>query len=131
MNTEQTRPHADTDVLLVDDDTDILTVTQLVLEGSGYSVQTATNGQEALVLLESGLRPSVILLDLMMPFADGWWFRDELSHRSEEPPIVVLSGAHLSDDQVQALHVRGYLRKPVNLSELLTTVGRFCHCVPR
>jgi two-component system response regulator MprA len=116
-----------TDVLLVDDDADILTVTQFVLEGSGYSVRTATNGREALALLDDGLRPSVVLLDLMMPLSDGWSFLGELARRPSEPPIVVLSGANLTDDQVRALHVRGYLRKPVDLSELLDTVEHFCH----
>jgi two-component system, chemotaxis family, chemotaxis protein CheY len=117
---------AETDVLLVDDDTDILTVTQVVLEGSGYSVRTATNGHEALALIDCGLKPSVILLDLMMPIATGWSFRDELARRSTEPPIVVLSGANLSEPQVQALHVCGCLRKPVDLFELLATVEHFC-----
>lgn len=115
-----------TDVLLVDDDADILSVTQLVLEGSGYSVQSATNGQEALALLDSGLRPAVVLLDLMMPIADGWSFLDTLARRSNETPVVVLSGAHLSPQQVDALHVRGYLKKPVDLADLLITVGQFC-----
>lgn len=131
MNIDRQEPALDgqADILVVDDDADILAVTQLVLEGSGYSVRTATNGQEALALLQCGLHVSVILLDLMMPVADGWWFRSEVAQRSRlaDVPIIVLSGARLSEDQVSTLHVRGYLKKPVDLAELLTTVAVFCH----
>jgi CheY-like chemotaxis protein len=121
------------DILVVDDDADILAVTRLVLEGSGYSVRTATNGQEALALLQQGLQVSVILLDLMMPVADGWWFRTEVERRSRfaAVPIVVLSGARLTEEQVKTLHVRGYLKKPVDLAELLTTVSHFVHPAAR
>lgn len=132
MTQEHSTEGVRADVLVVDDDADILAVTRMVLEGSGYSVRTATNGQEALALLQRGLDVSVILLDLMMPIADGWWFRSQIDRRSRfaDVPIVVLSGARLTEEQVETLHVRGYLRKPVDLTELLTTVDVFCHPAP-
>jgi two-component system chemotaxis response regulator CheY len=62
-------------ILLVDDQFDVQEVTRLVLESEGYRVVTANDGSEALRMLRDGLRPSVIVLDLMMPGMDGIAFR--------------------------------------------------------
>jgi two-component system response regulator MprA len=115
------------DVLAVDDDYDVLLALQDVLEMEGYRVIPARSGREALELLRRGLRPAVILLDLMMPEVSGWEFRaqqlqDEALARL---PVVVVSGQGLSMREVAALGVNDYLKKPVDLDELLTTVARY------
>ena len=119
-------------VLVVDDDPDIRDALCELLEDEGYRAVSASNGQEALAYLNSNEPPCVILLDLMMPVADGWWFRSEVAQRARfaDVPIVVLSGARLTEEQVNTLHVDGYLKKPVDLAELLTMVGRFCQPTP-
>ena len=62
-------------VLIVDDDPDIRDVLADTLESKGFDVVTAANGADALtVLCDTGVRPSVILLDLMMPVMDGYGF---------------------------------------------------------
>lgn len=119
-------PH---DVLAVDDDYDVLFALQDVLEMEGYRVIPARSGREALELLRRGLRPAVILLDLMMPEVSGWEFR---AQQAEDPelariPVVVVSGQGLSDKEVSTLGVDGYLKKPVDLDQLLTAVGRYAH----
>jgi CheY-like chemotaxis protein len=67
-------------VLIVDDDLDILGALADLLESEGYHVTTVTDGQAALSYLRRGLRPCVILLDLMMPGMNGWDFRAEQFH---------------------------------------------------
>ena len=62
---------SDTTLLLVDDDADVRDSLQALLEGDGFTVRTAGNGREALELLEGGLVPDLIVLDLSMPVMDG------------------------------------------------------------
>src|SRR4051812_35441721 len=62
-------------VLIVDDDAGFRGALRERLETEGYSVIEAVNGLAALRRLRGGLRPSVIVFDLMMPEMDGWDFR--------------------------------------------------------
>jgi two-component system response regulator MprA len=114
-------------LLVIDDDHDILLSLQDVLEAEGYRVITACSGREGLEYLRTGLRPDLILLDLMMPGVSGWAFR---SRQLADPelasiPVVVVSGQGLSAREVATLRVAGYLPKPVDLDVLLSTVERF------
>src|SRR3954469_4026788 len=109
-------------ILVVDDDDDIRDAVQDVLESEGYKTLGACNGQEALDLLRSERdRPSLILLDLMMPEMDGWEF---LSKVDAEPALrgmpVALMSAHPSiqkalDKGPSELSRRLLLPKPLNL----------------
>ena len=62
-------------ILVVDDDRDIRESLRELLAEAGYAVAVAENGRVALERLRAGLRPGVILLDLMMPIMDGMTFR--------------------------------------------------------
>ncbi|WP_164009624.1 response regulator [Pyxidicoccus trucidator] len=114
-------------VMAVDDDPDILLAFKDVLELEGYTVLLARGGREALELLRRGARPAVILLDLMMPDISGWDFRErQLADASiASLPVVVVSGQGVSARDVAALGVAGYLKKPVDLEQLLGTVERY------
>ncbi len=114
-------------VLLVDDDRDICETIQTILGLYGYRVVTAGDGAEALALLRRGVRPCLILLDLMMPRMNGTQFREE---QVRDPvfraiPVMVLTGDGRAEAKAAALGVQG-LRKPIALEVLLETVGRFC-----
>jgi CheY-like chemotaxis protein len=117
-------------VLVVDDDEDIRAAIAEVLTLKGYRVAGAADGKEALERLRAGVRPCVILLDLMMPVMDGRQFRDEQQRdpRFAHIPVVLFSGDTLLDQSVEALAPAGYLRKPLEMLELLATVAR--HCAP-
>jgi len=80
-------------VLLVEDEPAIALSLGDALREEGLAVATAQNGLEALQLLRNGLRPSVILLDLMMPVMDGASFREAQRRdpRLAAIPVVVLS----------------------------------------
>ncbi|NMO21259.1 response regulator [Pyxidicoccus fallax] len=114
-------------VMAVDDDLDILLAFKDVLEMEGYAVVLARGGREALELLRAGVRPAVILLDLMMPDINGWDFRErQVADASlASLPVVVVSGQGVSERDVARLGVDGYLKKPVDLDQLLRTVARY------
>jgi two-component system chemotaxis response regulator CheY len=109
-------------VLVVDDDPDILQTLGLCLTTEGYRVLMAANGKEALDLLQRE-RPSVILLDLMMPVMDGWQFVAELEHRGQrDVPLLILSADRSVQGHAQQLRASGHLAKPFDLDELLGKV---------
>ncbi|MEY4513337.1 MAG: response regulator [Pseudomonadota bacterium] len=109
-------------VLLVEDDLDIAEAILDVLMDEGYEVAHATNGREALELLHSQPRPSVILLDLMMPEMDGPEFRREqlLDPKLSSIPVVVLSADRLIAEKAHELGVWGYLTKPLQPDQLVS-----------
>ncbi|MCP3101197.1 response regulator [Myxococcus sp. K15C18031901] len=113
-------------VLVVDDDPDILLAFTDILELEGHEAVTARGARAAMALLEQGLRPSVILLDLVMPGMDGWALRDQLLADAElaSIPVVVVSGQGVSPREASSRRVSGALRKPVELEQLLGMVAR-------
>ncbi|MDC0718882.1 response regulator [Nannocystis bainbridge] len=114
-------------VLVVDDDLDVCETLQTVLEVSGYRVVAASNGREALMTLRSGVRPCLVLLDLMMPVMNGIEFRAEQrgDPKLAEVPVVVVSGDHGVAEKATAMGLEG-LSKPIDIDDLLQVVGRFC-----
>lgn len=115
-------------VLIVEDDTDLRETLSQILTDEGYRVWSAEHGRAALECLRDGSKTCLILLDLTMPVMNGWQFRAE---QREDPdlaqiPVVVISaGANLAD-QVIPLGIQDYIRKPIQLGQLLATVGRYC-----
>jgi CheY-like chemotaxis protein len=110
-------------VLIVDDDPDLLEVTAFVIEGEGLAVETASDGAEALARLGHGRRPTLVLLDLMMPVMNGW---ELLAAVAKDPslagiPIVVLTAG----DHTEVPGAREVLSKPMDLQELLRVVERY------
>jgi CheY-like chemotaxis protein len=116
-------------VMVVDDDPDIRTMMELVLEGSGYAVTSAGDGAEALHKLEDGMGlPCLILLDLRLPGMDGQQFREAqlADPRLARVPVTVVSGDGDIAARATALGTDHYLMKPVPLDALLEEVGRYC-----
>jgi two-component system response regulator MprA len=118
---------AEADVLVVEDDPDISSMLVEVLDLEGYRTATAANGREALNLLHAGLRPRLILLDLMMPELNGWQFRAAQLEdpRLAEIPVVVLSANVAAAQRGDGLAQVPGLRKPVDVAELVATVDRY------
>jgi CheY-like chemotaxis protein len=105
-------------VFVIDDEAAVRNVIVRMLRDSGFQVADASNGQDALALLQGGLTPAVILLDLWMPIMDGWEF---LERARPQAPVIVISGI---SDQVQPLPacVVKLLRKPIGLEELTRAI---------
>ena len=122
--TEEPRPS----VLVVDDDADFLEVMREVIEEEKFRVLTASNGEEALMILESGETPCLIILDLKMPGMDGSEFRRRqmLHPRMAKIPVVGFTGVANGEAEARRLALSSFLRKPVHLHHLLETVAHYC-----
>jgi CheY-like chemotaxis protein len=93
----------------------------------GYRVVGAANGREALDRLPSMPKPSLILLDLMMPVMNGWEFAEALQADVEFAaiPIVVLT-AFGRELEKHSISTQGVIAKPVDLDRLFRLVKGFC-----
>lgn len=112
-------------VLLVDDERSIRTICRVNLEGDGLAVNEAEDGAEALKEVRRE-RPSLVLLDVMMPGVDGWNVAEQLAadDATREIPVVFLSARASREDHVRAqeLGAVGYVVKPFDPLELAGTV---------
>jgi DNA-binding response OmpR family regulator/DNA-binding CsgD family transcriptional regulator len=115
-------------VLVVDDEADIRDLVRLNLELEGHEVELAGDGAMALAAVADGLRPDLVLLDLMMPRIDGW---EVLRRLKADPdpdvaatPIVLLTAKTGDLDRIRG-GIEGalrYLTKPFNVGVLLAAV---------
>ncbi|HEX2172583.1 MAG TPA: response regulator [Dehalococcoidia bacterium] len=120
---------ADCPVLVVDDDEAIRDLVTQILETEGYAVATATNGAEALDVIEDIRRthptcPALILLDMRMPVLDGWGVARTLKERGLRLPIVVMTAARDARVWAAEIGADSYLAKPFELDDLLLTVSQ-------
>jgi DNA-binding response OmpR family regulator len=109
-------------ILVVDDDLTLLRGMQYGLEGEGYQVVTAGDGQEALRLVYSE-RPDLIILDIMMPRLDGRQVCQRVREMSDVP-IIILTAKTEKKDIIKGLDLGAddYLVKPFDAEELLARV---------
>lgn len=116
-------------ILLVEDDQDIRDTLIELLEGEGYEVFFAENGQVGLDrLTEGAVLPNLILLDLMMPIKDGFQFcaEKDANPKIAHLPVVVMSAdGHVRENQ-QRVNALAYLKKPLDIYEIINTVEKYC-----
>jgi DNA-binding response OmpR family regulator len=100
-------------VLICEDEKAISKTMQLKLQKSGFEVEQAFNGEEALAILEKKDTFDIILLDLLMPKVDGFGVLEELKKRGNKIKIVVTSNLSQDEDRKRAaeLGAIGYLVK--------------------
>lgn len=123
-------------VLVIDDEPETLHMITAALESADITVLVATSGESALDLLENIL-PDLIIVDAVMPGIDGFetTVRIKRNPRFENIPVIFMTGLTESEHVVEAFEVGGvdYVRKPVNVNELLARVrvhmaqGRAAH----
>ena len=112
-----------TSILVVDDDPTIRATVAETLDLEGYAVKTASNGAEALTVLDSGL-PALVLLDMRMPVLDGWGFMRSVRERGLPLKVLVMTAAQDARRWAMEIGATGVLAKPFELDELLTAVQR-------
>ncbi len=114
-------------ILVVDDDLDVLEAMTIVLKSGGYAVTTAMDGRVAVDRLHQGLKPSLIVLDLMMLGMNGRQFMAELHKDASlaRIPVVIVSGGAYPAGEIDALGAVGYLKKPFDLSTIYSTVEKY------
>lgn len=114
-------------ILLIEDDKDIQASLLDLLEMEGYAVKAASDGRQALDLLQDCQQlPSLILLDLLMRGMDGKEFRTlQLQDpRLADIPVVIMSADGEPANHVADEGVTGYLRKPADVADILNVIAR-------
>jgi DNA-binding response OmpR family regulator len=99
------------------------TLAQIITDGltsSGFEVELASNGQQALEAFQSAT-PDICVLDIMMPLKDGYTLAEDIRKLNSGVPIIFLSAKSMPDDVIKGFKSGGndYLRKPFNMGELL------------
>jgi CheY-like chemotaxis protein len=119
-------------LMIVDDDDDLRDTLADIMSAQGYEVAAFADARAALVALEGGQMPFLILLDLMMPGMSGWEFRAaQLKNARLAPiPVVVVTAASTLIDGAPALGDIEILRKPFELDTLLALVARYAAAAP-
>jgi putative two-component system response regulator len=111
-------------VLVVDDEEFLRSIVRERLEIAGYSVEEASNGSEALSMLESSGPYNILLTDIRMPVMDGITLLGEWGKRSPGTAVIVMSANAELDTAVHALKMGAcdYITKPFNFDVLLITL---------
>lgn len=114
-------------ILIVDDDKFLLDMYAMKFEENGFDVETALSGVDALTLLESGKKPDLILLDVVMPGVDGLEVLTTIKQKklAEGATIVILSNLGQKEDVEKGLSLgaNGYIVKASTTpSEVVTRV---------
>jgi len=111
-----------TSVLVVDDEPQVVWLLQFSLEAEGYRTFAARDGIAALHEVREH-RPSLMLLDIMMPVLDGWSVLEQLQElpESERPRVVVVSARSSLRDRAKAaeLGADAFVVKPFAVDELI------------
>jgi DNA-binding response OmpR family regulator len=114
-------------ILVVDDNEDNANIIRDYLEARGYPITVAYNGDEAMAAFHS-VKPSIVLLDVMMPGRDGWQVCREMKSSPMGREIRVIMVTALQDwmDKRQALETGAddYVEKPFELAKLAAVVER-------
>jgi two-component system OmpR family response regulator len=109
-------------VLVIDDDVNICELIRLYLEKEGYQVLTVYNGKKAIEVF-SDFAPNIVILDIMLPGADGWQVCREI-RKVSNIPIIMLSAKGETFDKVLGLELGAddYIVKPFEPKELVARI---------
>lgn len=115
--------------LLVEDNADVAYLLRYMLQRDGFAVKTQTNGRDAQRYIAESPPPDVVLLDLMLPYIDGFellaGIRESSSWR--DVPVIVVSGKVTERDIVRAIELgaNDYVTKPYKPLELSARISRW------
>lgn len=120
-------------VVVVDDEEDSLEVARYILDFYGAEVHTATNGHQALALIQQ-LQPNFVISDLSMPVMDGWEMLSKLKSeiRTYEIPVIALTAHAMVGDRERAIAAgfHNYLTKPLTADTFIHDLVRLLMDIP-
>jgi CheY-like chemotaxis protein len=112
-------------ILVVEDEKIMLETLRDYLESEGFSVRIASNGKQALEVINEEEMPSLILLDMKMPVMDGWEFIKVLRQTYTNPaPVIVMTAAVDAQQRANDIQALDYIEKPLSLDELLFKIKK-------
>ncbi len=116
-------------ILVVDDDNLTVEILKFYLEREGYGVERAKDGREFQEMLATMPPPKLILLDIIMPYVDGFQLIKEIREKPEwsEVPVLMLTSKENEEDIIRALDAgaNDYIKKPFQPNELMARLRRF------
>ncbi len=109
-------------ILVIDDDRNILAIIELYLKKAGYQVYTCADGTSAMAAFHE-TKPSLVVLDIMLPGRDGWAVLHDIRMESETP-VIMLTAKGDTGDRVQGLELGAddYIAKPFDAKELIARI---------
>jgi two-component system response regulator VicR len=115
-------------VLCIEDEPEMIDLIRLILERKGFEVSGAGGGEEGIYKIKKE-KPDLVLLDLMMPFVDGWEVYQQMKadETTKHIPVIVITAKAQSIDKVLGLHIAkvdDYIAKPFSPKELMNSVER-------
>ena len=115
-------------VLIADDEKAICDAFGDLLTADGHAAITASNGDDALKMVDAE-HPDVVFLDIRMPGRNGLDVLKELSQSHPKLPVILMTAYGTVDTAVQAMHYKAfeYLGKPVELAKIRKTISRALH----
>ena len=105
-------------ILVIDDDRNILAIIELYLKKAGFQVYTCADGTSAMAAFHE-TKPSLVVLDIMLPGRDGWAVLHDIRMESETP-VIMLTAKGDTGDRVQGLELGAddYISKPFDVDKL-------------
>ena len=115
-------------ILLIDDAEATRAPLAGILRRRGYEVNEAADGAEGLAALRQHPTTCVVVLDLLMPKADGWWFREQqlADAAVAHVPVIVFSVSSQIDVVKYTLKTDLVLQKPVSVDQLFVAINECC-----
>lgn len=120
------------DVLLVEDEETLALIIKDTLEGQGFAIRLAENGEEGIEKF-FGQKPDVLVADVMMPRMDGFEMVRRIRRQDKQTPVLFLTARSATSDVVEGFELGGndYLKKPFGMQELIVRIkallGRASH----
>lgn len=123
LYTEKNEVNSMVNILVADDDKNTRLLMKAILEGAGYHVTVAADGQDALDILEKE-HIDLVVLDVMMPRMDGYAFTETIRAGNSNLPILMVSAKQLPTDKHKGFLVGtdDYITKPVDEEEMLLRI---------
>ena len=112
-------------ILVADDETQLALALKIRLQSQGYTVTTASNGQQALEEVRRA-KPDLIILDVLMPVMDGYSCLRELNIKlgRDKVPIIILTARERMKDLFELEGIADYVIKPFDHEDLLIRIDR-------
>ncbi len=110
-------------ILVVDDDRFANALVHFVLSKEGYEVETTDNPRGALQMIQRR-EPDLLLLDVTMPYLDGFQFSEKLRSEGYETPLIFMTAMDALEDRLRGFRIGAddYICKPYNHQELVARV---------
>jgi two-component system, OmpR family, alkaline phosphatase synthesis response regulator PhoP len=116
-----------TKIMIVDDETDLREMLNLMIRKEGFETTTAENGEDFLNKIDE-FQPDLVTLDVMMPGLTTREILEKLPEKKTKPKIILLTVVRYSEEEKQKLYQKGivdYVTKPFEMDNLINTIQKY------